>query len=172
MSWIKARLGAFMTIILLTGFIVATVIALGWPYEARLFPLTISLPVVAMLAFQVLRDIGLGKKGDDSPGAVMDLPVDRDMPASVLLRRGGTVFGWFLGLILGIWLIGFVPSIPLFVLSYLLIQGREKVWVALLSTAVMIVLQIGVFDRIVHVAWLEPQFPWLQRTILDLVGSG
>jgi lipoprotein signal peptidase len=172
MSWIKGRLGAFMTIILLTGFIIATVIALGWPYEARLFPLTISLPVLVMLVFQVLRDLGVGKKGDNSPGAVMDLPVDRDMPVATLLRRAGTAFGWFFGLILGIWLIGFVPSIPLFVLLYLLIQGREKVRVALLATAAITALQLGVFDRVVHVAWLEPQFPWIQRFILDWVGSG
>ncbi len=101
----------------------------------------------------------------------MDLPVDRGIPVSVVVLRAINSFGWVIGFMLVIWLIGFIISVPLFVLLYLLIQAREKLWVALVYTGSMLIFLLGVFHQVLHIPWPPGVFPGPQEMILVWIGG-
>jgi len=103
---------------------------------------------------------------DDARG-MMDLPVDRSVPVAVVIQRAANTFSWILGLFASISLVGFIISVPLFVLFYLGIQAKESWWVAFLYAGVMLLFLIGVFHLVLHIPWPEGVFPHMEETILS-----
>lgn len=157
---------------LFTSFILLIMIGLvysaeDWQFQARLFPMAIGIPTVLLCLFQVAMD--LTKKEGDEAVRVMDLPVDRSVPVSVVIRRATNIFGWIMGLFAGIWLIGFVVSVPLFILLYLLIQAREPWRVAVTYSLIMLLFLVGVFELVLHIPWPPGVFNGAQDLLLTFV---
>jgi hypothetical protein len=72
-----------------------------------------------------------------------------------LVRGALDAFGWILGLLAAIWLVGFPPALVLFVFGYLFFRSREKWWAAALTTAVLVALLYFFFEDVLHVLWPE-----------------
>jgi hypothetical protein len=145
--------------------------ALAFPYEARLLPWVIGLPA-ALLCLVVLVLIApriLSEPDSEEQARLLDIQADRDIPGSLVAIRAAALFGWVFGFFAAVWLVGFLPSVPLFVFLYLVIQGRERWWVALTVSVATSAFMIGVFHLILRVAWLRGQFPEPQRLLLDWV---
>jgi hypothetical protein len=68
-------------------------------------------------------------------------------------RRTFFFFAWYAGAALSIWLLGIVIALPLFVLLYSLIEGREPWWVALLLCGGTVALIWGLFEVLFKVIW-------------------
>lgn len=149
------------------------VATLNWPYSARLMPLAVGLPAALLCLALVARGlwrVGYGiRPGEDD--RVMDLRADRTLPSDVFARRAAAMFAWVFSLALGVWLFGFLPSVPVFVFLYILLQAGEKWSVALLSSAGIFAFMVLVFHVILHVAWLRGQFPWPQKVILTYLNQ-
>ena len=76
-------------------------------------------------------------------------PVDRN----TVLRRAAMYFLWLAGLILLIWLIGFLPAIFVFMLAYMTL-GFGEPWLRSSMLAVVITVACwGLFDRALHSVW-------------------
>jgi hypothetical protein len=97
---------------------------------------------------------------------MMDLPVDRSVPLSVVAIRAVTAAFWIFGLFAVIWLFGFVVSVPLFVFLYLKLQARESLWISLMSSVSILLLLIGVFHLVLSVPWPRGVFPQAEELIL------
>lgn len=165
---------AGFTTLMLLGFVMTVVYARDWPDAARLFPWTIGIPMLGFVSVQILLDItgNFGRtKGDDDNWTGLDLPVDKDIPLSVVLQRAGVVFAWIVGLLGAIFLFGFIVVIPLFAALYLLVQGKERWPVALLGFVLAAGLEIGLFHKVLHLPWPEGIFPTMQAYVLDWVGD-
>jgi len=108
------------------------VTALQWPWESGLFPGIVAGVMMALAAIQLARQIlqMVSRRGAAGGSRVVDLTVDEDLPVALVVRRATALWVWILGLFASILLIGFVLSIPLFVLLYHIIQGRERITVA------------------------------------------
>jgi Tripartite tricarboxylate transporter TctB family len=65
-----------------------------------------------------------------------------------------TYFIWSLGLILGIYLLGFLISIPIFIFSFLLLHG-QKSYKSALTAAIMTISLYVVFVLIFKIDWYE-----------------
>ena len=65
------------------------------------------------------------------------------------------VFGWILGLLVAVSLIGFPIAIALFVFAYLVIRSKEKWWQAALTSAILVAALYLFFDSVLHVVWPE-----------------
>jgi len=124
-----------------------------------------------MLIIQLGVDLLKPRKAGESLGAVMDLPVDTNVPTNKVLTRAGIMLGWLAGLVMSIWLLGFVVSIPLFVCLYLSIQAREKWSIVLIGTAAIITLEVGLFHKVLHVYWAQPVFPFLKDAVFSVIGA-
>lgn len=166
---LKANPGALFTLVILLLMIGLVVTAKQWQYQARLFPWTIGIPTMLLCFLQLGMDLFSGKKGDEDAAGVMDLPVDRSVPVAVVIKRAVNVFGWIFGLYACIWIIGFILSVPLFLLLYLGLQAGETWKVAVIYMAVMLVFMIGVFEMVLHIPWPPGLINGPQEFILGLV---
>jgi TctA family transporter len=166
--------GAILTLIIFAAFAFGVLDASEWAIQARLFPWVVGIPAVILCACQLMGDLFQRRSPeemDDLHGA-MDLPVDRSVPVSVVAKRAANTFLWILGLFAGVWLVGFVLSVPLFVFLYLKFQAGEKLRVAFTAGACMLLLIVGVFDLVLSIPWPEAVFPqaeeWLLTTVENL----
>jgi hypothetical protein len=165
--------GALFTLLILLIFFGGVFTARQWQFQARLFPWTIGIPALLLCIAQLAMDLFRTTESDNSDdvSGLMDLPVDRSVPVSVVVHRAVNSFGWIIGFMLVIWLIGFIISVPLFVLLYLLIQAREKLWVSLVYTGAMLIFLLGVFHQVLHIPWPPGVFPGPQEMLLVWIGG-
>lgn len=133
----------------------AVVIAMDWPVKAKLFPMAIGIPVFCMAAAEVLWGL---LRPADRVGA-MDFRPSEQLPPKIAVRRTWVTIAWMLGFLAGIVLAGFPVAVPLLVLLYARLQGREG-WALSLGLALAVWgFFYGVFDRLLHLP-----FPagWIQ----------
>ena len=165
----KFDFASLFTLLFFVMFALGVFTARDWQIQARLFPWVVGIPVLVLCAVQLFKDLFIRQEASDEAEALgfMDLPVDRSVPVTVVIKRALNIFGWILGLFAAIWLIGFVISVPLFVFLYLTVQAREKLWIATVYAIGMIAFIIGVFHVILSVPWPEGVFPQLEQLILQ-----
>ena len=166
---LKANPGALFTLILLLLMVGLVVTAKQWQYQARLFPWTIGIPTMLLCFLQLGMDLFRSKNEGEEAAGIMDLPVDRSVPVAVVIRRAVNIFGWIFGLFLSIWIIGFILSVPLFLLLYLSVQAGESWKISVSYTVVMLVFMVGVFEMVLHIPWPEGLINAPQEFILGLV---
>jgi len=169
----RANPGAILTLLILAVFFSAVYTAGQWQYQARLFPWSIGIPALLLCVVQLGLDlfrIGDSADGDDLRG-LMDLPVDRGVPVSVVVRRAANTFGWIGGFFFVIWIVGFIITVPLFVFFYLTIQAREKLSVSLIYTGAILIFLLGLFHYILHIPWPAGLIAGPQEFILGLIGD-
>ena len=151
----------------------AVATAWQWPFATGLFPLTVAVPVLVAALAQLVKDAFL--KGDADEGGqrrerIRDLEVDRSVPPSLVARRAGGFYLCALGFLASILLIGFKPSVPLFLAVYLSLISRAGWIVTLLLTGLLTTLVLGVFDAILHVPWPDSLLgPLIESLIPDPV---
>lgn len=165
----KANPGALFTSFVLVLMVGLVLTAEQWQYQARLFPWTIGIPTMLLCCLQLGMDLFGGKDRDGDVAGMMDLPVDRSVPVAVVIKRAINVFGWIFGLFLSIWIIGFILSVPLFLLLYLSVQAGESWKVAVTYMLIMVVFMVGVFEMVLHIPWPVGLINTPQEFILGLV---
>ena len=170
---IKPRPGIFLTAFFFLVLLGGVLTAGQWQYHARAFPWVIGIPALLLCVAQLASELfpAKGPGTIDDTAGLMDLPVDRSVPVSIVVRRAVNIFGWILGFFFVIWLLGFILAVPLFVFSYLTIQAREKIWVALIYMAVMLLFLLGVFHYVLHIPWPEGMIATPQDVILGWIGE-
>jgi hypothetical protein len=166
---LKANPGALFTVFVLLLMIGLVATAKQWQYQARLFPWTIGIPTMVLCFLQLGLDMFRSKDADEDVAGMMDLPVDRSVPVAVVIKRAVNIFAWIFGLYLSIWVIGFILSVPLFLLLYLGLQAGETWKVAVTYMVVMMVFMIGVFEMVLHIPWPPGLINGPQEFILGLV---
>ncbi|HEX6175784.1 MAG TPA: tripartite tricarboxylate transporter permease [Candidatus Binatia bacterium] len=169
----KFNPGSILTLLFLAAFTFGVATAGEWDIHARLFPWVIGIPAIFLCLGQLFGDF-FGRRnlaGEEDTRGMMDLPVDRSVPMSVVVARAVKTFVWITGLFVAIYLAGLVIAVPLFVLFYLKFQGDEKLWLSLKSAAAMALLLVGVFHLVLNVPWPEAVFPQAEEVILERVES-
>ena len=67
--------------------------AVGWPFETKLFPLTIGIPVLAIALAQLIKDsyqlLYQPPVESSTREAILDISVDTSVPAADVARRAG-----------------------------------------------------------------------------------
>lgn len=168
----KFNPAGIFTLLFLAAFTVGVFTAAEWEIQARLFPWVIGIPAIVLCLGQLLSDFfGRKRSGEDDTRGMMDLPVDRSVPTSLVIRRAFTTFLWLCGLFIAIRLFGLVIAVPMFVVLYLKLQGGEKLGLSLKCGLAMALLLIGVFDLVLNVPWPEAVFPQPEASILGHVES-
>ena len=123
--------------------------ASGWSFKTALFPLAVSIPLVALVAIYLVQ-IVFGKEAAES-GAAVDVEFSSDVRPEVARRRVIGIFAWIVGFILSVFLIGFPLTVPLFIFSYLKFQSRVGWLSTIVSTAITWACFYGLFQWLVHI---------------------
>ena len=133
--------------------------AAHWQWDTRLFPWAIGIPALALALWQLVSDAkGSGSKLEEQETSAvgpLDIPVDSSIPPDVMLRRTLTAMGWIIAFTVGIWLLGFLVAIPIFVFLYLVYGAGAGIWGALVITCLTWLFIWGLFDYVMHLAWPE-----------------
>lgn len=104
-------------------------------------------------------------------GVHMDIGGDpeEELPRRLVLVRAARFYGWFVLFLLSMAVIGLLPTVPLVIMAFMRIEGREP-WrlSAILAASVTLLLYI-VFHRIIHVPWptslMGDWFPILREVV-------
>jgi len=137
-------------------FLAATVAGWNWPYIAKLMPVYVAaLPGLILIVAQLARDaFGKASAVETTSGSIdMDEIYDVKLEKSVEVRRTLIFFGWFIAGAVGIWLLGIVIALPVLVLLYTRIEGKESWITSLMMTAGTYLLIWGLFEYMLETRW-------------------
>ena len=126
----------------------AIYLALEWPFNAALFPLSVSIPLVILATIQ-LWQLFRGKE-ETIVSAAVDLEFSSDVPPEIERRRVITAFSWIGGFILSVYLIGFPFTVPLFIFFYLRFESGVGLLPTIAATAITWLMFYGLFQKLVH----------------------
>lgn len=165
-------------------------VAQAWSFSARIGPTIVGWTAVIFgivsflyLAFsrssQVVPAGGLAdavveavaSNTNANGGMHMDLEEvdDPSLAKWDIAMRAGVFFGWFVAFMISLSIIGFLPTLPLFMLAYMRLEGREPWWLSLIFTVVVLTTIYLVFDYLLHVPWprsfLGDTFPMLRDMV-------
>lgn len=124
-------------------------------YRAGLFPWAIGFPVLALALVQ----LGLDIAGKTKFREVSESEFAENLPQDVQRRRTAVIIGWIFGFYIAIWLLGFSLAVPVMIILYLKIAGREKWPIAILLALIAWGFFYGLFDHTLHVPFPDPLIP-------------
>jgi putative tricarboxylic transport membrane protein len=116
--------------------------------RAGLFPWVIGTPTLLLALIQLAKDFKGHKKVSgpafEGEGAV-------EVSPEVATRRTLTILGWTVGFFIAIWLLGFSYAVPLTMVLYLKLAGREKWPITVIMTFCTWGFFYVLFQRILNV---------------------
>jgi TctA family transporter len=133
--------------------------AQGWTFGARVGPTAVCLTLLiagGLSLFYVLFSGRGYQSAEDSShrGLYMDLASDDEGEGTgFILMRGAIFFGWFVAFLALMATIGLIPTVPIIIIAFMKIEGREPWPLTLIYAACVTVFVYLVFDQIIHVPW-------------------
>jgi hypothetical protein len=165
-----------MTLTMLVVFTVMVGVASTYPAEARFMPFIVGIPAIALCLLQLALDLHRRrapavdstedplKQAEDQVARIAGRRVQFDMPSEnamftettlderVRVRREIIVWGYFLGLIAGILLLGFRIAIPVFLVAFLRFQAGTRWRSALLYGGLGALVMYLLFEKVLRVS--------------------
>jgi hypothetical protein len=134
-------------------------------FEAKIIPTIVGVTAVIAVTLSLANDIFRkqqveGTVGlDEQAGGVVTQKIHMDvasktahLPGHILLR-GFMFFGWMVAFLCSMAVIGLIPTVPIFVIAYMRLEGPEKWGHAAIMAIVMVTLIYVVFDQLLTIPW-------------------
>ncbi|MCD1636896.1 tripartite tricarboxylate transporter permease [Martelella mediterranea] len=154
------------------------VVAQDWPFGARIGPtvVCIALIVAAIISYLHVafadRDPAAVAAKAAHRGIHMDLDGGDDgKTRTQIIVQAAIFFGWFVSFLILMSLIGLLPTVPIIIIAYMRVEGREPWMLSVIYAACVTLLIYVVFDRIIHVPWPDTVLGTLVPALSDLVPS-
>jgi len=164
-----------MTVLMLLIFTIMVGVASTYPAEARFMPFTVGIPAIALCLLQLGIDLyrrapaaddarGTLKQAEDQVTRISGHHVHFEMPSEnamfmdstqderATVRREIIVWGYFLGLIACILLLGFRVSVPIFLIAFLRFHAGASWRSALLYGGGGALLMYVLFEKVLRVS--------------------
>ncbi|MCZ6638321.1 MAG: hypothetical protein O7C66_09030 [Alphaproteobacteria bacterium] len=136
----------------------AVAIASQWELRASIIILLLGSLGVLMATAQLAIDIFPRGRAAAAPARpTMELPIIEDKDPKAALRGTFEIWGWLLGLLAFIRIVGLDLALPIFVLVYVRFYGGSWRLSAFLSVMIAAFI-FGIYDQIMHVYWPESVF--------------
>ncbi len=148
------RTSNLFTIFIGLSLLAALIIAWDWPLRASIIVLVLGSIGLVLVTVQLFIDL-IRRHGEEPPGK-LDFEIPSFEAADPRATRQGTleIWGWLLGLLIAIRIIGLPVSLPLFVFAYAKVYGANWTISGVLG-ALIAGFEYGVYQRIMHVYWPE-----------------
>ncbi len=150
---------------LLVMFAVMLAEAFTWNAAAAIIPLIVGCGAFLSCAISLGNDIfkgdihkarvdELAAKGERAEKMHMDIASNiSHMPPSQIILRGAIFFGWMIFFLISMALIGLIPTVPIFIILLMRVEGPEP-WRIVIPMA--LVMTIGIyllFDQLLTIPW-------------------
>jgi len=138
--------------------------SLPWPFEAKIIPTIVGVTAVIAVSLSLANDIFRKQhvEGalDEKAKAAVSQKIHMDvasktahLPGHIILLRGFIFFGWMVAFLCSMAVIGLIPTVPIFVIAYMRLEGPEKWRHAAIMAVVMVTLIYIVFDQLLTIPW-------------------
>ena len=155
--------------------------ASAWNFSAKIVPMIVGSLGFAFTAISLLNEVSRREyvpapdmrkeaKNEVEQKIHMDLDFDTGhLPVKTVVTRGLIFFGWLLAFMASMSTIGLIPTVPLFVILYMRLEGPEP-WKLVVPQAIGLTVFIWfVFDQLLTIPWppttLGGWFPGLKAWI-------
>lgn len=155
--------------------------AVTWNLSAKIIPMIVGSGAILFCSLSLLNDLFKGDthklraaekaaRGEVDEKMHMDIASTiSQMPTGLIVRRGAMFFGWMVGFLASMALIGILPTVPLFIAALMRIENREP-WKVVIPMALCVtVLVYGLFDQLLTIPWpptyLGDFWPWWKQHI-------
>ena len=145
------RFNFAFTLVMLAILAGMVLVAAQYPPDSRFMPWVVGIPAIALCLLQLGMDLRAARR----PGKAAPHPGAEDLGEGEppgTLRREAAMWGFFLALVGGILLFGFLVAVPLFVLVFLRLWARASWPLALGLVAAASVVLYLVFVKGLNVA--------------------
>ena len=133
-----------------------------WRLQARLYPLAIGIPMIALAVINIVQELRGRKKEEASNNTPVDFQLTQTVEPAVAVRRTLNMLSWIVGFLAGIWVLGFSITIAGMTFGFLKIQNKEGWRMSLVLTASAWLVYYVVFERTLLLPFPEGQvFLWL-----------
>jgi len=155
--------------------------AVGWDFDAKIVPLIVGSGALFFCTLSLVNEVfkrpSLAKPALDSNGKTilsgkmhMDISSNiAHLPLKTILLRAGRFFGWMLFFLASMSLIGLIPTVPIFIVALMRVEGPEKWRVAIPMAVIMTVFIYFVFNDLLAIQWPQTvvgdMFPILKAYI-------
>ena len=134
--------------------------SLQWSFAARIIPTIVGTGAVLFCSLSLINDVfGLherdgGVAAEKSQKIHMDIASKTGhLPGKVILTRGILFFGWMAAFAACMALIGLIPTVPVFIISFMRLEGREPWKIVIPMAASVMLLIYVVFDQLLAIPW-------------------
>jgi TctA family transporter len=134
-----------------------------WAFAARIIPTIVGVGAILFCSLSLINDVfGLherdgGVAAADGKGQQkihMDIASKTaHLPGTTVLARGGLFFGWMASFMAVMAVIGLIPTVPIFIISYMRSEGREPWKIVIPMAAAVVLLIYVVFDQLLAIPW-------------------
>jgi hypothetical protein len=151
-----------------------------WNFHARIVPMIVGSAGLVFCIFAFLNEVSrkpaLAAAGGESKADEkihMDLESDTGhLPAKTVAIRGLIFYGWLLAFMASMAVIGLIPTVPIFVVLYMRLEGPEPWKLVIPQAAGLTVFIWVVFDKLLAIPWPQTYigmwFPILKDYIPSL----
>ena len=136
-----------------------------WNPLARIIPVIVGTGAIVFCSLALINEIfkrgGVKQESlDEKARAQVQQKMHMDiksnishLPVKTLLTRGAIFFGWMVVFLISMALVGLIPTVPLFIILLMRIEGREP-WRIVLPMAIFMCVFIYVlFDQLLAIPW-------------------
>ncbi|MDP2358121.1 MAG: tripartite tricarboxylate transporter permease [Beijerinckiaceae bacterium] len=144
--------------------------ASSWNFSAKIVPSIVGSLGFAFVAISLLNEVSrredtsvpdLRKEAKNEVEKKIHMDIDSDtghLPVSTVARRGVIFFGWLLAFMASMATIGLIPTVPLFVVLYMRLEGPEP-WKLVVPQAIGLTVFIWfLFDQLLTIPWPPTYF--------------
>jgi TctA family transporter len=167
---IDGIVGTGIWIVAFLGFAAAFYSATGWRLSARLMPQTAAAAGLAVIACAAILALTAKLQGRPLMARKSSFEIAGAFGAlseTVIYARLGMEVAWLVGLLAGVWLIGLMPAMGIFMFLYMATAGRVRWTTALIVTVALWAGFYVLFAKLLHVPWppslLGDVFPELRE---------
>ncbi len=142
--------------------VVATMVAvaLPWSFGAKIVPVTVGCVALFAISLSLFNDLCRKPATEDNPLPLIDGKMHMDLvsetmhlPMREILERAARFFGYLLAFMAVMAVIGLIPTIAVFVIVFMRLEGRER-WPLVLTYAFVLVAGVTiVFDTFMALPW-------------------
>jgi Tripartite tricarboxylate transporter TctB family len=161
---------------LLVIFVIMMTEAVTWNYKAAIIPLIVGSGAILFCSLSLINDLFKSQthaarkeerasKGIAEESMHLDIASSIDhLPVKTLILRAGIFFGWMIAFMCSMATIGLIPTIPLFIIIFMKVEGNERWTVTLGMALFMTLLVYVVFDQLLTIPWpstiVGDHWPW------------
>jgi TctA family transporter len=145
----------------------ALVTAQEWLFLSKVGPMAVATILITAATLSLAYKVFVTPPQAGPAGAAglhMDVASEHEeaLPNREIVVRTVRFFGWFVAFLVCMGVIGMLPTIPLIMVAFMRIEGRETWRLSAIMAVCMTVFVYVVFDQLIHVHW--PSYllePWL-----------